>query len=115
LGARGGSRQGQEAKAGKAGKAERNNRLHVILRGRRSLPATPPGLNVTKRRTRQGRDATPIAIQIRNLAASWSDYAKIQGKPASGPLYLNKLLHPGGDASLAILTYHIERAIYSVQ
>jgi hypothetical protein len=52
---------------------------------------------------------------MRNLAASGSERAAIQGKPASGRLYLNKLLRPGGDASLAILTYHIERATYSVQ
>jgi hypothetical protein len=52
---------------------------------------------------------------MRNLAASGTDRGAIQGKPASGRLYLNKLLRPGGDASLAILTYHIERATYSVK
>jgi hypothetical protein len=52
---------------------------------------------------------------MRNLAASWSDWTWIQGKCASGRLYLNKLLRCRGDASLAILTYHFERATYSVQ
>jgi hypothetical protein len=52
---------------------------------------------------------------MRDLAGSWSDQTGIQGKRASGRLYLNKLLRRGGDASLAILTYHFERATYSVQ
>jgi hypothetical protein len=52
---------------------------------------------------------------MRNLAASCGEWAAIQGKCGSGRLYLNKLLRRGGDASLAILTYHIERATYSVQ
>jgi hypothetical protein len=51
----------------------------------------------------------------RNLAASWSEKAWIQGKRPSGRLYLNKLLRRRGDASLAILTYHFEQATYSVQ
>jgi hypothetical protein len=51
----------------------------------------------------------------RNLAASWSEKACIQGKRPSGRLYLNKLLRRRGDASLAILTYHFEQATYSVQ
>jgi hypothetical protein len=52
---------------------------------------------------------------MRKVAASGTEPAAIQGKPASGRLYLNKLLRPGGDASLANLAYHIERATYSVQ
>jgi hypothetical protein len=52
---------------------------------------------------------------MRNLAASWSEKARIQGKRPSGRLYLNKLLRRRGDASLAILTYHFEQATYSVQ
>jgi hypothetical protein len=46
---------------------------------------------------------------MRNLAATWSDQTRIQGKRDSGRLYLNKLLRSRGDASLAILTYHFER------
>jgi hypothetical protein len=57
----------------------------------------------------------PDGGSTRNLAASWSEKAGIQGKRTSGRLYLNKLLRRGGDASLAILTYHFERASYSVQ
>jgi hypothetical protein len=45
-----------------------------------------------------------------DFAGFKSEQAAIQGKPASGRLYLNKLLRRGGDASLAILTYHFERA-----
>jgi hypothetical protein len=39
---------------------------------------------------------------------------RIQGKPASARLYLNKLLRRRGDASLAILAYHFEPTTYSV-
>jgi hypothetical protein len=45
-----------------------------------------------------------------DFAGFKGEQAAIQGKPALGRLYLNKLLRPGGDASLAILTYHFERA-----
>jgi hypothetical protein len=47
---------------------------------------------------------------MRNLARVQERIAGIQGKRASERLYLNKLLRPGGDASLAILPYHFERA-----
>jgi len=48
------------------------------------------------------------------LAGIESEPAGFQGKPALARLYLNKLLRRRGDASLAILAYHFERATYSV-
>jgi hypothetical protein len=55
------------------------------------------------------------AAALTDFAGSEGEQSEIQGKCTSGRLYLNKLLHRGGDASLAILTYHFERATYSVQ
>jgi hypothetical protein len=63
-------------------------------------------LKVTKRRMRRGFAALRPG-PARNRAP-------IRGKFASAGLYLNKLLRRGGDASLAILSYHSERAINSV-
>jgi hypothetical protein len=45
-----------------------------------------------------------------DFAGFKSEEAAIQRKPASEQLYLNKLLRRRGDVSLAILTYHFERA-----
>jgi hypothetical protein len=50
------------------------------------------------------------AAVLPDFAGFKSEEAAIQGKPASERLYLNKLLRRRGDASLAILTYHFERA-----
>jgi hypothetical protein len=55
------------------------------------------------------------AAALVDFAGSESEWSAIQGKSASERLYLNKLLHSRGDASLAILAYHFERATYSVQ
>jgi hypothetical protein len=109
-------RQGQQAKAGKA---EHHNSLHVILPGRQSLPQRR--LASTLPNAARAKSERPNAAMrsdcgsTRNLAASWDERAWIQGKRTSGRLYLNKLLRRRGDASLAILTYHFERASYSVQ
>jgi hypothetical protein len=55
------------------------------------------------------------ASALLDFAGFKREWATIQGKRTSERLYLNKLLRGGGDASLAILTYHFERASYSVQ
>jgi hypothetical protein len=76
--------------------------------GRRSFPATAPASTLPN--AARAKTAAP-----RDLAGFKGEQAEIYGKSASGRLYLNKLLRAHGDASLAILTYHFERATYSVQ
>jgi hypothetical protein len=82
--------------------------MGTLLKAANPSPAMPPVSTLPN----AARARTTVPPDFAGFKSKW---AEIQGKPASGRLYLNKLLQPGGDASLAILTYHFERATYSVQ
>jgi hypothetical protein len=82
--------------------------MGTLLKAANPSPATPPVSTLPNA-------ARAKTAALRDFAGLKSEWAAIQGKPASGRLYLNKLLRRRGDASLAILTYHFERAPYSVQ
>jgi hypothetical protein len=82
--------------------------MGTLLKTTNPSPATPPVSTLPNA-------ARARAAALLDFAGFKSEQAAIQGKPASGRLYLNKLLRRRGDASLAILPYHFERASYSVQ
>jgi hypothetical protein len=71
-----------------------------------STSANPSRNAASPQRYQTPHAETAAATAIAPFARHW---AAIQGKPASARLYLNKLLRPGSDASLAILTYHVDR------
>src|ERR1700692_3406173 len=82
--------------------------MGTLLKAANPSPAMPPVSTLPNAaRTR--------AAALVDFAGFKSEKAAIQSKCTSGRLYLNKLLRRRGDASLAILTYHFERASYSVQ
>jgi hypothetical protein len=82
--------------------------MGTLLKAANPSPATPPVSTLPNA-------ARAEAAALVDFAELKTEKAAIQGKRASGRLYLNKLLRRGGDASLAILTYHFERASHFVQ
>jgi hypothetical protein len=77
--------------------------METLLKAANPSPATPPVSTLPN----AARARAAVSL---DFAGFKSEEAAIQRKPASELLYLNKLLRRRGDVSLAILTYHFERA-----